>query len=699
MRMGATPQTSMRRGALLQACVTAVALCVWLCILRPAAAQESGFQLNRYEPTTVGEWSFMVDHPWYSKTRYFAAGATLNYAHSMLVLGRRDSKGNFTLVDQILTHDLMGHIELAGSFLDRVNVAAMLPITFLQRGQAAGGITPMTGVGVGDPRFSVMVRIFRDAEQSPFSLHAGAAIWVPLRAFNVGLPPQLSEQTVRFAPKVVAGGLHRFLRWSFSFAFLYRAEATLGTTVTMGPEVQFGLAGSYVGAARRWAIGPEVLLSTVVTGGSAFRRDFTGLEALLGGQYHIGEVVQLGAAVGLGVLREPGTPDVRFLLRLAYAPVRRPERARSDRDGDGVPDADDACPAVAGVADPDRKRNGCPPNSDPDGDGVPDPQDQCPQKASGKAPDPARPGCPLPDQDDDGVPDPQDQCPGQAKGSAPDPARRGCPLPDRDRDGVPDQDDLCPDRPVGKEADEARLGCPRGAPEPTFSDPRQERLVRALPLVYFKFRRAKLLRVSLPGLRALADILKEDPSRKKLLLRGHTDHEGDGEFESRLSRERAEAVRRWLIEHGVAPERLETTGVGSAQPLQRSDGGDGTDATDGADATDGKGGADRARPGVVSIAANRRVDVRPLDPVLTSAEEQIVNAQERAAKAPADTTTVGTPDDDARDAPAARPASEKKKGKGKGKRRDKRSRLDVLLDEVESQQDGGAPPSGDSASP
>ena len=33
-----------------------------------------GYQLNRYEPTAAGEWSFAVEHPWYSSTRYFAVG-------------------------------------------------------------------------------------------------------------------------------------------------------------------------------------------------------------------------------------------------------------------------------------------------------------------------------------------------------------------------------------------------------------------------------------------------------------------------------------------------------------------------------------------------------------------------------------------------------------------------------------------------
>src|SRR5689334_21374541 len=87
---------------------------------QPAQAQNSGFQVNRYEPTAAGEWSFWVDHPWYSKTRYFAGGITLNYSHNPLIYGYSDNNGNFVQTSTIISHQLIGHLDLAGSFLDRV---------------------------------------------------------------------------------------------------------------------------------------------------------------------------------------------------------------------------------------------------------------------------------------------------------------------------------------------------------------------------------------------------------------------------------------------------------------------------------------------------------------------------------------------------------------------------------------------------
>lgn len=84
-----------------------------------------------------------------------------------------------------------------------------------------------------------------------------------------------------------------------------------------------------------------------------------------------------------------------------------------DRDGDGVPDDDDACPDEFGAG-----LDGCPIEDDRDNDGVPDDQDACPDEF-GAGPD----GCPILDGDNDGVPDSQDACLDQA-GSLP----NGCPV-------------------------------------------------------------------------------------------------------------------------------------------------------------------------------------------------------------------------------------------------------------------------------
>src|SRR6185369_13239806 len=65
-----------------------------------------------------------------------------------------------------------------------------------------------------------------------------------------------------------------------------------------------------------------------------------------------------------------------------------------DRDGDGIPDAEDACPDVKGVRDADPKKNGCPPRVDTDGDTIFDDEDACPNEKGPRTDDPKTNGCP-----------------------------------------------------------------------------------------------------------------------------------------------------------------------------------------------------------------------------------------------------------------------------------------------------------------
>ncbi|MEM1321116.1 MAG: OmpA family protein [Bacteroidota bacterium] len=100
----------------------------------------------------------------------------------------------------------------------------------------------------------------------------------------------------------------------------------------------------------------------------------------------------------------------------------------TDRDNDGIPDKEDLCPDVAGVA----ALNGCP---DKDNDGITDASDKCPDVAGVAAFE----GCP--DTDKDGIMDSEDKCPEEAGPKDND----GCPVTDRDGDGVDDDKDNCPD--------------------------------------------------------------------------------------------------------------------------------------------------------------------------------------------------------------------------------------------------------------
>jgi outer membrane protein OmpA-like peptidoglycan-associated protein len=536
-----------------------------------ARAEDHGFTIGRYEPTSAGEWSFAVDHPWYSSTRFFAGGFTLDYAHNPLVAGFRNADGTFTETSAVVAHALIGHFDLAASFLDRVTVSFSLPVIFLERGNAIDGVAPLAGAGIGDPRLGIMVRLYGQPDRSGFSLSLGGWVWIPIGRND----DNTGDSGVRVLPKLVAAGYGHHVRYSGTFGFLYRPPAVIGALPagagnTVGSEIQFGALVQYADQKNRFAIGPEATLATVVNDGHAFHKSWTSLEMLLGVHYNVARQLQLGLAAGIGLLREPGTPDFRALFRIAYAPIRTakakpivvveaPPPPPPDRDHDGVPDADDQCPDVPKGERPDPDRLGCP-MGDRDKDGVLDGDDQCPDEPSGLHPDPKRPGCPAVDTDGDGIYDPDDVCPNEKMGEVPDPKRLGCPLPDRDGDRVADADDACPDEAGAPSPDPKKNGCPGLV---TIKNGQ----VVILQPVYFATGKDVILPRSFPVLQAVADALIAQPSITHIAIEGHTDDRGKPSANLALSDRRARSVMRFLIAHEVQEGRLDAQGFGQTHPI------------------------------------------------------------------------------------------------------------------------------------
>ncbi len=210
-----------------------------------------------------------------------------------------------------------------------------------------------------------------------------------------------------------------------------------------------------------------------------------------------------------------------------------------DTDGDGIADKDDNCPKVPGL----EKFNGCP---DTDGDGIIDSNDKCP-KTAGLA---KFNGCP--DTDGDGVADNDDNCP-----KTPGPiANQGCPWPDTDGDGVVDKDDLCPK--VAGPAD--NKGCPK------ITKQAQEQLKKYAKVIYFKTNSAEFTKKTYPILEAIVVIMKKYPA-SKFRIEGHTDSRGSDAYNMKLSQRRADAVKNYLVEHGISADRLEAKGYGETKPI------------------------------------------------------------------------------------------------------------------------------------
>lgn len=98
--------------------------------------------------------------------------------------------------------------------------------------------------------------------------------------------------------------------------------------------------------------------------------------------------------------------------------------------------------------------------------------------------------------------------------------------------------------------------------------------------LYFEYDEAGLHQRAQKQLQIIADMLKSD-SKRTLRIAGHTDARGAEDYNLRLSQQRAESVKKQLIALGVTPAQVDTTGLGTAQPLSPNQKSDGTDDPEG----------------------------------------------------------------------------------------------------------------------
>ncbi|HEX6176644.1 MAG TPA: OmpA family protein [Candidatus Binatia bacterium] len=84
--------------------------------------------------------------------------------------------------------------------------------------------------------------------------------------------------------------------------------------------------------------------------------------------------------------------------------------------------------------------------------------------------------------------------------------------------------------------------------------------------VLFEFDKAVLKPGALRGLSPLVAFLKNNPDHH-IALEGHTDSVGSESYNIDLSRQRAEAVRQFLVQNGVNTRNISTRGLGEAYPV------------------------------------------------------------------------------------------------------------------------------------
>ncbi len=574
-------------------CVARASLLAAVLAAPAAHAQETigNFNLNQLDPSPAGDDFFALPSAYVAGHLEPRAYLMFDYSVDPLVVGGTDK----VVAGQ-------GFLRANGSiaFFGRLLIGVDIPAAIVQTGDSpvisSIPVASPDSAEMGDVRLDVRASLY-GKYRDPFQVGLGTRFYFP----TAGSDSLAGEGKPRVMPQAAASGHvgdeHAFI-YTASFGWMAR-----------GPEnphaLNYGVAAGGSFLDDMFQVQAELHGSTLLTEKPALRTErivleaptTTSLELLGGAKVRVVRGLTFGAAAGPGLTDGIGTPTLRALGMIGWAPV--PERDRSaedddrdgvangkdacklekgevsddpakngcppgDRDGDTIADGLDACPSLKGRPNADLTRNGCP--SDYDRDGIADSDDACPNQRGVASSDPQRNGCPGDlDTDLDGIADRSDACP-KDKGSRNDePSKNGCPTQDGDGDNIPDRFDACPnERGLPDLADRSHHGCPKQVRVTTGE-------IVILRQVTFKLGQSSLDQtvdpVSDDLLTEVRDVILQHPEIEIIEVQGHADDTGTAEFNTTLSQQRADAVRKWLSQRGIDAKRLTARGYGSTIPI------------------------------------------------------------------------------------------------------------------------------------
>jgi len=468
------------------------------------ATSASWFQLHSAEVGNDGDW---------------AASALVSYASDPLTL-QTTANNDIAIADRMLFQ-----VGGALAFGDRFEAGLKFPL-YLQSGENLNSSTMFgeptaSGTAAGDLSVHAKARLFdHHGPVGGLAVGVTAALALPTATSNQfagsGKPQLDALALISFVPATLdhdlslTAELGAVVRATAVFHQIDQGNGVLwgvGASYRVRPAIAFqaelfgqaipgGLHDAPTGTEANSAMGPAHVLDAI--------------EGLLGMHYQMERRVNVGLAFGRGVTSAPGTPSWRGVLAVTFAPTAErlvgSRRAAGDSDHDGIPNDVDKCPDEPEDKDGFEDEDGCP-DWDNDGDGISDAKDKCPNVA----------------EDRDGFEDDD-----------------GCPDLDNDKDGILDRFDHCPNEPETINGIDDEDGCPdKGEGLVTI----EKANLRVGEEIQFTAS-GKIAPESFNVLGQLGATLRTHTELHKLRVTAH-------------AKKRAQTVIDWLVQYGIAAERLE----------------------------------------------------------------------------------------------------------------------------------------------
>jgi OOP family OmpA-OmpF porin len=138
---------------------------------------------------------------------------------------------------------------------------------------------------------------------------------------------------------------------------------------------------------------------------------------------------------------------------------------------------------------------------------------------------------------------------------------------DTDGDGVADQFDKCAGTPAGTKVDGS--GCPLPPPPAPVVAEATAPMVSGWETIQFEFNSSVLKTEAYPVLDKLSSTLRENGG--KITAKGYASSEGTAAYNLKLSKDRANSVKTYLVNSGVNASQVTAKGLGEANPIASND--------------------------------------------------------------------------------------------------------------------------------